>query len=83
MASETSILFNTRRVADLLLSVPLADRRRAALFHAVTARHCPQLADIAINPRPRRTFGQLAAAAYRQLKRRTGVVRAIESRVKH
>jgi asparagine synthetase B (glutamine-hydrolysing) len=83
MASETSILFNCRRVVDLMVSVPLADRRRAALFRTITARRCPQLADIAINPRPRRTFGQLAAAAYRQLKRRTGVVRAIETRVKH
>lgn len=52
-------------------------------FAAIVARRLPQVADIPINPRPRRTFGQLAAGAYRQLKRRVPIVRAVESRLRH
>jgi hypothetical protein len=83
MAFDTSILFNSRRLLELIMSVPLQDRRRATLFRQIIARRCPQIADIPVNPRPRRAFGQLAAAAYRHLKRRVGFVRAIETRFKH
>jgi hypothetical protein len=83
MAFDTSILFNSRRLLDLMMSVPLQDRRKATLFHRIIARRCPPIADIPVNPRPRRTLGQLAAGAYRQLKRRTGLVRAIETRFRH
>ena len=83
MAFDTSILFNSRRLLDLMMSVPLQDRRKATLFRRIIARRCPQIADVPINPRPRRTFGQLAAAGYRQFKRRAGFVRAIESRFEH
>jgi hypothetical protein len=83
MAFDTSILFNSRRLLDLLMSVPLPDRRNATLFRKIIARRCPQISDIPVNPRPRRTFNQLAAGAYRQLKRRAGFVRAIESRLRH
>ena len=82
MAVETSMLFNCRRILDILMSVPLLDRRKATLFHMIIARHCPQIADIPVNPRPRRTVSELGAAAYRQFKRRIGLVRAIEARLK-
>jgi hypothetical protein len=83
MAFDTSIPFNSRRVLDLLMSVPLADRRNGTLFRRIIARRCPQIADIPVNPRPRRTFSQLAAGAYRQLKRRAGFVRVMEARLRH
>ena len=82
MAVETSMLFNCRRILDILMSVPLLDRRKATLFHMIITRHCPQIADIPVNPRPRRTVSELGAAAYRQFKRRIGLVRAIEARLK-
>jgi len=81
MAFDTSILFNSRRALDLLMSVPLADRRHGTIFRTIIAHRCPQIADIPINPRPRRTLRQLAAAAYRQLKRRAGFVRAMDARL--
>jgi hypothetical protein len=83
MAFDTSILFNSRRLLELMMSVPLQDRRKATLFRRIIARRFPQIADVPVNPRPRRAFGQLAAAAYRHLKRRTGFVRAIETKFKH
>ena len=83
MAFDTSILFNSRRILDLLMSVPMSDRRSATMFRKIIARRCPQLADMPINPRPRRTFNQLAAGAYRQFRRRVGLVRAVETRFKH
>ncbi|MEZ5831501.1 MAG: hypothetical protein R3D05_09995 [Dongiaceae bacterium] len=82
MTFDTSILFNSRRILDLLMAVPLPDRRNATLFRMIIARRCPQLSDIPINPRPRRTFGQLAAGAYRQVKRRVRLVQALETRLR-
>ena len=83
MVSDTSILFNFRRVIELLLSVPLPDRRQAALFRAIIRRRCPQIAAVPINPRPRRSIGQLVTGAYRQLKRRTRLIRAVEGHLSH
>lgn len=83
IAFDTSIPFNFRRLLELLMSVPLPDRRKATVFRAIIDRRCPEIADIPINPRPRRTLGQLAYGAYRQLKRRAGVLRAVESRLGH
>jgi hypothetical protein len=83
MVSDTSILFNFRRLIELLLSVPLPDRRQAALFRAIIRRRCPQIASVPINPRPRRSIGQLMTGAYRQLKRRTSLIRAMEGRFSH
>lgn len=80
---DTSILFNFRRVLEPLLSVPQPARRKATLFRAIIERRCPQIADIPVNPRPRRTFGQIASGAYRQLKRRATFLRAVEARIGH
>jgi hypothetical protein len=81
MAFDTAILFNSRRVLDLLLAAPLADRKNATLLRAILAARCPKIADIPINPRPRRTVRQLFAGTYRQAARRTGVLRSVERRL--
>lgn len=83
MAFDTSILFNCRRLVELMLATPATDRRKATLFRAIIQRCCPEVADIPINPRPRRSLGQLAYGAYRQLRRRAGFVRAMEARLTH
>jgi hypothetical protein len=82
MAFDTAILFNSRRVLDLLLAAPLADRKNATLLRAILAARCPEIADIPINPRPRRTVGQLFAGACRQTMRRAKVLRSIEQRLR-
>ena len=82
MAFDTAILFNSRRVLDLLLAAPLADRKNATLLRAILTARCPEIADIPINPRPRRTVGQLFAGAYRQAMRRAKVLRSIDQRLK-
>jgi hypothetical protein len=83
MISDTSIIFNFRRLLELLLSVPLPDRRQAALFRAIIKRRCPQISGVPINPRPRRSIGQLMTGVYRQLKRRTRLIQAVEGHFSH
>jgi hypothetical protein len=77
MTFDTSILFNARRILEPMLAVPYGDRRNGTLLREIVARRCPEIAGIPVNPRPRRGLRELGAAAYRQLKRRSVIVRAI------
>jgi hypothetical protein len=70
MAFDTTMLFDSRRIADLLLSAPLEDRKNETLFRQIIAARCPEIADIPINPRPRRAIPGYLAGAYRQIRRR-------------
>jgi hypothetical protein len=83
MAFDTSIPFNFRRMLELLMSVPLPARKSGTVFRSIVQHRCPEIADIPINPRPRRTLGQLAYGAYRQLKRRAGFLRGWQARFSH
>lgn len=78
IALDTTMLFNSRRIIDLFLAAPLEDRKKKTLARKIIAKRSPELADIPINPRPPRTIVQLFAGAYRQMKRRTKVIRLVE-----
>jgi hypothetical protein len=49
-AFDTTILFNSRRLLEHLLSVPLDHRAKGAVFHALIRRLWPEAAEVPINP---------------------------------
>jgi hypothetical protein len=67
-AFDTATLFNSRRLLELLLSVPLKDRTKGTLFRSFIAKRCPELADVPINPRSK-LEGLDIRAAFRVAKR--------------
>jgi hypothetical protein len=80
-AFDTSIVFNSRRVFELLLSAPVEARKKDALFHMMIARRLPEAADIGINPRSRpRTASGMVLSVYRRLRRRLPVLQALDRR---
>ena len=80
-AFDTAILFNARRILDLMLAAPLAERKNATLLRRIIAKRAPELADIPVNPRPPRTISQLFAGAYRRLKRHVPLVRTLDQKL--
>ena len=50
-AFESFSLFNSRRLLDVLLSVPEEERVRASVFHRIIAQGWPEVARVPINPR--------------------------------
>jgi hypothetical protein len=50
-AFESHVLFNARRILELMLSLSLNERRHSALLHRVIERELPELANLPVNPR--------------------------------
>lgn len=51
LVCDTHVLFNSRRILNAMLSVPLQERMRASLFHELISRELPELGDVPINPK--------------------------------
>jgi hypothetical protein len=51
LAYETFIPWNARAIITALLQVPFEDRWKATIFKKIIARFCPEIKDLAINPR--------------------------------
>ncbi|MGO4526452.1 hypothetical protein AB4097_16510 [Microvirga sp. 2MCAF35] len=78
-AFDTQVIFNSRTVLDLLMSAPLKDRAKAALFHQFIDRKRPDFSSIPINPRPsKRGVEALILGAYRRLRRRVPILRSLD-----
>src|SRR5262249_20086706 len=77
-AFDTTIIFNSRRLLELLLSAPRNERKKATLFRQFIARRCPEIKDFPINPRGIRDWQLLLRRAYRRARGRVAILRLID-----